>query len=43
LMLAHVKSVGYELPDYSSDWKFEVIQTESEKSNYSASLLSVIT
>ncbi|MCW5313296.1 DUF3854 domain-containing protein [Nostoc sp. KVJ3] len=26
LMLAHVKSVGYELPDYSSDWKFEIIQ-----------------
>lgn len=31
LMLAHVKSVGYELPDYSSDWKFESMQTKSEK------------
>ncbi|WP_298910346.1 plasmid replication protein, CyRepA1 family [uncultured Nostoc sp.] len=29
LMLAHVKSVGYELPDYSSDWKLEIIQTKS--------------
>ncbi|MEH2243145.1 plasmid replication protein, CyRepA1 family [Nostoc sp.] len=28
LMLAHVKSVGYELPDYSSDWKLEIIQTK---------------
>ncbi|MEH1799514.1 MAG: plasmid replication protein, CyRepA1 family [Nostoc sp.] len=34
LMLAHVKSVGYELSDYSSDWKFEIMQTKSEKSNY---------
>ncbi|MEH2152779.1 plasmid replication protein, CyRepA1 family [Nostoc sp.] len=34
LMLAHVKSVGYELSDYSSDWKLEVMQTKSEKSNY---------
>ncbi len=31
LMLAHVKSVGYELPDCSSDWKFEILQTKSEK------------
>ncbi|MEH2011018.1 plasmid replication protein, CyRepA1 family [Nostoc sp.] len=29
LMLAHVKRVGYELPDYSSDWKLEIIQTKS--------------
>lgn len=29
LMLAHVKSVGYELPDYSSDWKLEIIQTKA--------------
>ncbi|MEH1900848.1 MAG: plasmid replication protein, CyRepA1 family [Nostoc sp.] len=28
LMLAHVKSVGYELPDYFSDWKLEIIQTK---------------
>ncbi|MEH2337017.1 plasmid replication protein, CyRepA1 family [Nostoc sp.] len=28
LMLAHVKRVGYELPDYSSDWKLEIIQTK---------------
>ncbi|MEH2390964.1 MAG: plasmid replication protein, CyRepA1 family [Nostoc sp.] len=28
LMLAHVKSVGYELTDYSSDWKLEIIQTK---------------
>jgi hypothetical protein len=28
LMLAHIKSVGYEFPDYSSDWKFEIIQTK---------------
>ncbi|MEH2459153.1 plasmid replication protein, CyRepA1 family [Nostoc sp.] len=28
LMLTHVKSVGYELPDYSSDWKLEIIQTK---------------
>ncbi|MEH2107861.1 plasmid replication protein, CyRepA1 family [Nostoc sp.] len=34
LMLAHVKNVGYELSDYSSDWKLEVMQTKSEKSNY---------
>lgn len=26
LMLAHVKSVGYELPEYSSDWKLEIVQ-----------------
>ncbi|MCC5666440.1 DUF3854 domain-containing protein [Nostoc sp. CHAB 5784] len=29
LMLADVKSVGYELPDYSSDWKLEIIQTKA--------------
>ncbi|MEH2465021.1 plasmid replication protein, CyRepA1 family [Nostoc sp.] len=29
LMLAHVKRVGYELPNYSSDWKLEIIQTKS--------------
>ncbi|MEI1376217.1 DUF3854 domain-containing protein [Nostoc sp. UHCC 0926] len=28
LMLAHVKRVGYELPDYFSDWKLEIIQTK---------------
>ncbi|MEH2303516.1 MAG: plasmid replication protein, CyRepA1 family [Nostoc sp.] len=28
LMLTHVKRVGYELPDYSSDWKLEIIQTK---------------
>ena len=28
LMLAHVKRVGYELPDYSSDWKLEIIQSK---------------
>jgi Domain of unknown function (DUF3854) len=31
LMLAYVKSVGYELPDYSSDWKFEIMQAKSAK------------
>ncbi len=38
LMLAHVKSVGYDLPDYSSDWKFEILQTKSEKANQMVSM-----
>lgn len=38
LMLAHVKSVGHELPDYSSEWKFEITQTKSVKANYMMSM-----
>ncbi len=31
LMLAHVKSGGYRLADYSLDWKFETMETKLEK------------
>lgn len=37
LMLAHVKSDGYKVTDYSSDWKVEIIQTKPVKVNYMVS------
>ncbi len=37
LMLAHVKSGGYKVTDYSSEWKVEIIQTRPVKANYMVS------
>ncbi|WP_193193428.1 plasmid replication protein, CyRepA1 family [Nostoc sp. MG11] len=37
LMLAHVKSAGYEITNYSSDWKFEITKPEPVKAGYIAS------
>ncbi|MBW4563108.1 MAG: DUF3854 domain-containing protein [Mojavia pulchra JT2-VF2] len=34
LMLTKVKSVSYEMADYSSGWKVEIIQTKPVKANY---------
>jgi len=34
LMLAHVKSGGYKVADYSSDWKVKIIQKKPVKANH---------
>ncbi|MBD6616305.1 DUF3854 domain-containing protein [Komarekiella sp. 'clone 1'] len=40
LMLAHVKSGGYKVTDYSSNWNLEIVQTNSEKLDHTSSMPS---
>ncbi|MBW4683753.1 MAG: DUF3854 domain-containing protein [Komarekiella atlantica HA4396-MV6] len=40
LMLAHVKSGGYKVTDYSSNWNLEIVQTNSEKLDHISSMPS---